>query len=101
MSGGMIEKKNTVFLGCVSETLRIDSEITLHYLNERYKTTCRKAIKTALEKCNDPKIHELAEMIKGDVESDIGLKIGFPFGILVTLLRAELSETELRLALET
>jgi len=80
--------------------LRWDSAITLTLVNEIYKAKCGDLVEMVKKTCKDPRTLELAGMIERDLKSESGLKIGFPFSILMSLVRLEVSEKEIQLLLD-
>jgi len=79
----------------VSGTMRWDSEIELDIAGREYKGKCSKIIEVAKEHCKEKATIELIGMLERDLKSEMGLKVGFPWGFLIPLMEYEMGTEKL------
>jgi len=92
-------KKGMLIVSAV-DVLKWDSDITVTLVNETYRAKCGQIIEVVKKACKDPRTLELASMIENDLKSKTGLLIGFPFSILMGMVREEKTEKEFQLLLD-
>jgi len=92
-------KKGILVVSAV-DVLKWDSDITVTFVNETYKAKCGQIIEVVKKTCKDRRTLGLASMIENDLKSKTGLLIGFPFSILMGMVRKEVTEKEFQFLLD-